>query len=352
MAGDRFQICPLLVLRPARPVCRQAGGRQVPPTPSLSRQSREPDTLHKSVIGYLLKPTLLILLVLIPSTVAWVEDRPRVVVTLPVLKDFAEVIGGDRVEVKSLLTGLESEHTYTPKPTDILAVKEAHLLVKIGLALESWVDQLIKNAGNTHLLIITTADGVPLLKDASNHTKNQSESFKDRHTMGNPHIWLDPVNAKIMLRHIVEGLIKIDPQGKEIYLKNFANYIKKLDQLEEQGKKKVKALPDRRIVTHHAAWPYFARRFGLIIEGNLINQVGSEPSAKELARLTRKIKREGIKVIVSEPQLNPNLPQMMAQETGARVVVLTPLPGAIPGTETYLSMIEYDINQLVKALKE
>ena len=280
------------------------------------------------MIVHLLKCTLFILLVLIPSTVAWVEDRPRVVVTLPVLKDFAEVIGGDRVEVKSLLTGLESEHTYTPKPTDILAVKEAHLLV------------------------ITTADGVPLLKDASNHNKNQSKSFKDRHTMGNPHIWLDPVNAKVMLRHIVEGLIKIDPQGKEIYLKNFANYIKKLDQLEERGKKKVKALPDRRIVTHHAAWPYFARRFGLIISGNLINQVGSEPSAKQLARLTRKIKREGIKVIVSEPQLNPKLPQMMAQETGARVVVLTPLPGAIPGTETYLSMIEYDINQLVQALKE
>jgi len=304
------------------------------------------------VIVHLLKCTLFILLVLIPSTVAWVEDRPRVVVTLPVLKDFAEVIGGDRVEVKSLLTGLESEHTYTPKPTDILAVKEAHLLLKIGLGLEGWVDHLIKNAGNTHLLVITTADGVPLLKDASNHNKNQSKSFKDRHTMGNPHIWLDPVNAKVMLRHIVEGLIKIDPQGKEIYLKNFANYIKKLDQLEERGKKKVKALPDRRIVTHHAAWPYFARRFGLIISGNLINQVGSEPSAKQLARLTRKIKREGIKVIVSEPQLNPKLPQMMAQETGARVVVLTPLPGAIPGTETYLSMIEYDINQLVEALKE
>ena len=304
------------------------------------------------MIGYLLKSTLLILLILIPSTVAWAEDRPRVVVTLPVLKDFSEVIGGDRLEVKSLLTGLESEHTYTPKPTDIMAVQEAHLLLKIGLGLESWVDQLIKNAGNTHLLVINTADGVPLLRDSSNSNTNQSEGFKDRHTMGNPHIWLDPVNAKIMLRHIVDGLIKIDPQGKEIYHKNFASYIKKLDLLEEQAKKRVTALPDRRIVTHHAAWPYFARRFGFIIEGNLINQVGSEPSAKELARLTRKIKREGIKVIVSEPQLNPKLPQMMAQETGARVVVLTPLPGAIPGTETYLSMIEYDINQLIEALSQ
>jgi ABC-type Zn uptake system ZnuABC Zn-binding protein ZnuA len=156
----------------------------------------------------------------------------------------------------------------------------------------------------------------------------------------------------MMLRHILEGLIKVDPQGKEIYRNNFANYIQKLDQLEAEGKQKVKALADRRIITHHAAWPYFARRFGFVIEGNLISQVGSEPSAKTLARLTRKIKQEGIRVIVSEPQLNPKLPQMMAHETGAKVVVLTPLPGAIAGTETYLSMIEYNINQLVQALQE
>ncbi len=304
------------------------------------------------VIGYLLKATLLILLILIPSNVAWAENRPQVVVTLPILQDFAQVIGQGRIEVKSLLTGLESEHTYTPKPTDILAVKQARLLLQVGLGLENWVDSLIKNASNDRLLIITTSEGIPLIKDVSTRVQEDTDDLRHSHSMGNPHIWLDPVNAKVMLRHIMDGLLKIDPQGKEIYLKNFSEYIKKLDQLEEESKKKVSALKDRRIITHHAAWPYFARRFGFMIEGNLINQVGSEPSAKALTSLTRKIKQEGIKVIVSEPQLNPKLPQMVAQETGAKVVVLTPLPGAIPGTETYLSMIEYDINQLVQALRE
>lgn len=289
---------------------------------------------------------------LIPSHVAWAENRPQVVVTLPILKDFVQAIGQERIEVKSLLTGLESEHTYTPKPSDILAVKQAHLLLRVGIGLENWVDSLIKNASNDPLLIVTTSEGIPLIKDVSNRVQENSQNAKHSHSLGNPHIWLDPVNAKIMLRHIMEGLLKIDPRGKEVYLKNLSEYIKKLDRLEEDGKQKVNTLRDRRIVTHHAAWPYFARRFGFIIKGNLINQVGSEPSAKALTQLTRKIKQEKIKVIVSEPQLNPKLPQMVAQETGAKVVVLTPLPGALPGTETYLSMIEYNINQLVQALRE
>jgi ABC-type Zn uptake system ZnuABC Zn-binding protein ZnuA len=307
---------------------------------------------YNPVTGYLLKATFLILLILIPSKVAWVENRPQVVVTLPILQDFAQVIGQERVEVKSLLTGLESEHTYTPKPTDILAVKQAHLLLQVGLGLENWVNSLIKNASNDQLLIITTSEGIPLIKDVSNRIQEDRDDPRHSHSLGNPHIWLDPVNAKIMLRHIMDGLLKIDPQGKKVYLRNFSEYIKKLDRLEAESKRKVGALKDRRIITHHAAWPYFARRFGFMIEGNLINQVGSEPSAKALANLTRKIKQGGIKVIVSEPQLNPKLPQMVAQETGAKVVVLTPLPGAIPGTETYLSMIEYNINQLVQALSD
>ncbi len=305
-----------------------------------------------AVIGPLLKATLLTLLILIPSNVAWVQNRPQVVVTLPILQDFAQVIGQERIEVKNLLTGLESEHTYTPKPTDILAVKQAQLLLQVGLGLENWVDSLVKNASNDRLLIVTTSEGIPLIKDVSNRVQEDTDDSRHSHSLGNPHIWLDPVNATTMVRHIMDGLLKIDPLGKEVYLKNFSEYIKKLDRLEKEGKKKVSALKDRRIITHHAAWPYFARRFGFIIEGNLINQVGSEPSAKALTSLTRKIQMKGIKVIASEPQLNPKLPQMVAQETGAKVVVLTPLPGAIPGTETYLSMIEYNLNQLVEALRE
>ncbi len=103
-------------------------------------------------------------------------------------------------------------------------------------------------------------------------------------------------------------------------------------------------------MTYRPTWPYFARRFGFEIGGSLLAQVGAEPSAHRLADLTKMMKQKKITVIASEPQLNPELPQTVAKETGATVVLLTVLPGTIPGTETYLSMIEYNVNQLVEAL--
>lgn len=295
---------------------------------------------------------------LLLSTGLHAEDKIQVVVTLPVLKDFTEQIGGSYVEVKSLITGLESEHTYTPKPSDLLAIKKAKLLVKIGLGLEIWVNSLIKNADRPDLKIVTTSDGVGLIRDHAERPEpehrekgiDKQHAFKEQHTMGNPHIWLDPENAKIMVRHITEGLIKIDPAHRRDYLHNQSRYIKELEALEAELKKKVSRLPNRNIVTHHPAWPYYARRFGFSIKGDILTQVGTEPSAKHIGELVKLIKREKVKVIVSEPQLNPKVPQTLSQETGAKVVVLSPLPGAIPGTETYVDLIRYNTETLITAL--
>lgn len=278
-------------------------------------------------------------------------DPPlKVVVTLPVLKDLTEQIGREHVAVRSLITGLESEHTYSPKPSDIVAVHEAQLFFQIGVGLEVWVDSLIKNAGNKNLLVVITGQGVPLLRDQGLEETGSNTPSLERHRLGNPDIWLDPENAKTMLRHITDGLIKLDPKGQGIYLHNQAEYLKELDLLEAKLKQKVARLSQRKIVTYYPAWPYFARRFGFEIRGSLLNQVGMEPSAHRLADLIKTMKQEKIKVIASEPQLNPELSETVAKETGANVVLLTVLPGAIPGTETYLSMIEYDVDQLVEAL--
>lgn len=284
-------------------------------------------------------------------------DPLPVVATLPVLKDFTEQIGGAHVRVDSLITGLESEHTYTPKPSDIATIRRARLLVKIGLGLEVWINPLIENADRRDLIIVTTSDGVPLIRDTheSEHPVPKSEvdkehAFKERHTMGNPHIWLDPENVKVMIRHITEGLIKIDPAHKTDFLRNQSRYIMELEALEKELKKKVGSLKNRAIVTHHPAWPYFARRLGFAIKGDILTQVGSEPSAKHMGELIKLIRQEKIKVIVSEPQLNPKIPNMLAEETGAKVVILSPLPGAIPGTATYLDLVRYNTEALISAL--
>lgn len=286
------------------------------------------------------------------------EDKIPIVVTLPVLKDFTEQIGGSRVEVKSLITGMESEHTYTPKPSDLLAIKEAKLLVKIGLGLEIWVHTLIKNADRADLRIVTTSDGVGLIRDHTERPEREhrdktidpQHAFKEQHTMGNPHIWLDPENVKIMIRHITEELIRLDRAHRGEYLQNQARYIIELESLEAELKKRVRRLPNRNIVTHHPAWPYYARRFGFAIKGDILTQVGTEPSAKHLGELIKMMKREKVRVIVSEPQLSPKVPQTLSLETGAKVVVLSPLPGALPGTDSYIDLIRYNTETLIKAL--
>ncbi len=283
----------------------------------------------------------LILLFVSPTTTS--ATPVKIVATLPILKEFAEQVGRDHVEVRTLITGLESEHSYSPKPSDLKMLGQARLLLEVGLGLEIWVSGLVKNVANPRLRVITTSQGVDLIRDdAADPTSSPS---------GNPHIWLDPENAKVMVRHIAEGLIEVDPTHKHDYAKNLADYLQRMDQVRKNLQSRVAALPDRRIVTHHPAWPYFARRFGFRIEGDIVQQTGAEPTAAHLADLTRRIKAGRIKVIVSEPQLNQKVVHALARETGARVVVLSPLPGTIKGTDSYLAMLEYDVAQLVAALQ-
>src|SRR5437660_3704538 len=267
----------------------------------------------------------------------------KVVATLPILKEFAEQVGREHVEVHSLITGLESEHSYSPKPSDLRSLGEAHLLLEVGLGLEVWVGGLVKNAANPQLRVITTSQGVGLIRD---HTVAAGSSAS-----GNPHIWLDPENAKVMVRHIADGLIAVNPEHKQDYLNNLANYLRRLDQAQQTLQERVAGLQNRRIITHHPAWPYFARRFGFQIAGEIIQQAGMEPTAAHLAALARLIKADKIKVIVSEPQLNQKIVETLAGETGARVVALSPLPRTIQGTDSYLSLLEYNVSQLIAALQ-
>src|SRR5437588_9036920 len=160
----------------------------------------------------------------------------KVVATVPILKEFAEQVGREHVEVQSLITGLESEHSYSPKPSDLRSLGQAHLLLEVGLGLEVWVSGLVKNAANPQLRVITTSQGVGLIRD---HTVAAGSSAS-----GNPHIWLDPENAKVMVRHIADGLIAVDPEHKEDYLNYLADYLRRLDQVQKTLQERVAGLQD------------------------------------------------------------------------------------------------------------
>jgi len=275
---------------------------------------------------------------------AQAAEPMSVVVTLPVLKDLVEALGKEHVRVSTLISGSESEHTYTPKPSDLIRIQKAKVLFQVGLDLELWVQPLIQNADRPNLPIITTSKGVRLIEGGAT----------DGHGHGrvNPHIWLDPKNVQVMIAHIRKGLIIADPAHQAEYEKNASVYLQKLKKLEAELTKKVAGLKDKKIITHHPAWPYFALRFGFEIRSNILTQIGSAPSAKKLGILIRLIKKEGIHVIVSEPQLNQKIPLILAEETGAVVVPLSPLTGAIPGTDSYLDLMRYNVETLVNALEK
>lgn len=285
----------------------------------------------------------------LPSTTE-ARDPINIVVTIPVLKDLAEQVGRSQVRVTSLLTGYENEHTYSPKPSDLIAVRKAELLFEIGIGLEVWVSSLVKNAGSPSLRVVTISQGIGLIADRADYHDGTHQGGKAAGSGGNPHIWMDPENVAIMLRHITEALIKVDPAHARDFRNNQAVYLQQLDLLRKELSDRVKPLSDRRFIAHHPAWPYLARRFGFDIAATIQVQSGTEPSALQLQSLIGKIKKDRIKVIVSEIQLSQKLPDLLARETKARVVVLTTLPGGLPGTETYLDMLRYNVLQLANAL--
>ncbi|MCW5786984.1 MAG: zinc ABC transporter substrate-binding protein [Nitrospira sp.] len=284
-----------------------------------------------------------------PVRVAAATEPLNVVVTLPVLKDWVQQVGGAHVRVVSLMTGYESEHTYSPKPSDLVAVRKAALLFEVGAGLEVWVTSLVKNAGNASLQVITTSKDIPLIHDQPEST---GDAHGHAHQAGNPHVWLDPSSAATMVQHIFNAMASADPAHATDYRTNATTYLQTLARVQDETLGLLKQLANRAVIVHHPAWPYFAKRYDLRIAGTILTQPGGEPSARHLHSLIETIKRDHIRVIISEAQLNQKVPQLLARETGAHIAVLTTLPGGLPGTETYLDMLRYNVLQLARALEQ
>jgi ABC-type Zn uptake system ZnuABC Zn-binding protein ZnuA len=223
------------------------------------------------------------------------------------------------------------------------------LLFEIGLGLEVWISSLVRNAGSQTLRVVTTSQGVELIQDDTDAHQQTGRHATDLE--GNPHIWLDPANALIMLRHITDALIEVDPSHAIEFKANQVAYRERMSQLQKELSDRTRLLPDRRFIAHHSAWPYLAKRFDLHIVGTIHVQASMEPSALHLQSLIGTIRQERIKVIVSEIQLSQRLPELLSRETKARVVILTTMPGGLPGTETYLDMLRYNVLQLANALE-
>jgi manganese/iron transport system substrate-binding protein len=269
-----------------------------------------------------------------------------VVTTTPLLADLARQVGGERVSAQSLLPPNADPHDFEPKPADLVAVEDADLIVEHGLDLDHWAEELVANAESSAPVVVATK-GVPTIA-----------SDEAEFAGGDPHVWFDPTNVKIMVGDIAAALSAIDPAGAPSYAARRDAYDRNLAILDAWIKGQIATIPPnrRKLVTNHDAFSYYTRRYGLTFVGSVIPSLDSsaEPSAQETQALIARIKAEGVPAIFTEASLNPQLERQLAAEAGVKVVpslygdTLGP-PGS--GADTYLGFMVTDTRLIVDALR-
>ena len=267
------------------------------------------------------------------------EGNVLVVTSITPLGDFVHHVGGDRVQVEVLVPPGTSPHTFEPTPEQVKLLARADLLVLNGVGLEFWADKMVESAGNPDLRVVVTAEGLDILQTADEEGK----------VGGNPHVWLDPINAALQVARIRDALVQVDPAGKDVYLKNGAGYIEDLKALDRDIMLRVAQFREKRFVAFHWAWVYFARRYGLEQVAVIERMPGSEPSPGDIAQVVEAIRGIGAKAIFAEPQLSPRVAEAIAAETGAQVLFLNPL--GEPPDYDYIRTMQHNVEQLEKALR-
>ncbi len=264
------------------------------------------------------------------------RDRPvQVVASIGPLGYFARQVGGERVQVTVLLPPGRSPHDFEPTPAQMRRLSEADLVVLNGVGLEFWADRVLTSLGLPPERVVVTSEGLDILQETD-------------HGGGNPHVWLDPINAAFQAARIRDALIAVDPDGKDVYLANGARLIEDLKALDREILLTVARWPRRRFIAFHAAWAYFARRYGLEQAAVIEETPGQEPSPGQLARIVAVARAIDARAIFAEPQLSPKAAEVIAQEAGLRVLVLDPL--GTPPEYDYFQTMRWNVQTFAEAL--
>jgi len=295
----------------------------------------------------LLRSVLLVaLLAMAPAALA--QDRIQVVTTTTDLRSLAEAVGGDRVVAVSLIPPNLDAEEYQPKPQDVLRLKQAQLIVRVGLDYDLWLDRLLAQAGRPEI-----SRGGPTYVDASFaiavlELRGMSVGPGDGHAhgSGNPHYWLDPKNAETITANILEALARIDPANARTYEANRRAFLTRLNAKLTEWESRLSALKSMPIVAYHNSWPYFARRFRLDVIGFIETKPGVPPSASHLAAIVRDMRVRGARIVLREPHEPERDVAFVASRAGAQVVTLAASVGALPGADDYISLFDVNVEAL------
>jgi len=269
------------------------------------------------------------------------QKRVPVVASFSILGDFVHQVGGDRVEL-STLVGINGDvHVYTPTPADVQKIAGARLMVINGLGLEGWLPRLVQSAGSK-AAIVTASAGIPRLESAGKV---------------DPHGWQSVANAKIYVGNIRDALSAIDPQQADAYRANAARYLAELDGLDREVREAVARIPQvrRKMISTHQAFSYFADAYGVNFVAPLGVSTESEPSARDLAAIIRQVRAERIPAVFLENAGDSRLVSRISAETGAKIggtLYSDSLTGEKGDAPTYIAMVRHNIMALTSALAD
>lgn len=301
----------------------------------------------------------------VPAVASPSEDAPtpssgageplRVVATTTVLADLVAQVGGDLVTVTSLVPVGGEVHTFDPSPSDAVTTSEAELVVMNGLGLDEWLRDLAQNAGATDVPIVELAEdlqGVKYLEPTEHGNGNDD----DDHAVeaANPHLWLNVGYTQKYVEKLLDTLKQVAPDDAAGYDANGAVYLQRLTDLNTWVREQMATVPEenRRVVSFHEAFPYFAAAYDLEIVDTIIDAPGQDPSAGQIAALIDAIQDEGVAAIFAESQFPSSLTQAISDETA--VAVVTDLYNdslGDPPVDSYVGLIEWDVERIVQALQ-
>jgi zinc/manganese transport system substrate-binding protein len=280
-------------------------------------------------------------------------DKVRVVTTTTDLKALAEAVGGDLVEVDALARGNQNAHDLEVRPSLMVKVRRADLLVINGLELDQWAEVVVQGANNPKVI-----PGAPGRVDASAGIlvlevprTRVDRSMGDVHPVGNPHYTVDPGMAPNITANILEGLVRVAPQHRAAFERSREQFLARLGQAMAKWAADMAPYKGAKVIVDHNLWPYFLTRFGLVQAGSVEERPGIPATPTHVTKLIAYMKEDKIKVIMAVPWADHKLAERIAQEAGAKVVLVANGVGALKGTDTYLDTIDYNVKAVAQALK-
>jgi zinc/manganese transport system substrate-binding protein len=270
------------------------------------------------------------------------------------LAALAQEVGGDKIQVESIAKGYQDPHFVEAKPSFLLKLRQADLLIVVGLQLEiGWLPPLINQSGNARIQV-----GAAGYLDASQFaeildipTGTVSRAMGDVHPLGNPHYWLDPDNGRRIARGFASKLGELDPPNNAYYQGRFQDFDKRLTAAEQKWDAEMKPYRGHKVVTYHNSFPNFAKHFGLNVIGYVEPRPGIPPTPSHTIELIGLMKRENCKLILVEPYFDLKTPQAIARDTGGQVVQYLPSVGGEKQVTDYFQLFDYDIGLLTKAFQ-